>query len=85
MAEMIERLSGKTALVTGASRGIGRAIALRLAREGATVAVHYASGRDEAQAVAAEIADSGGRAFVVESDLSALTGVDAVVGVAAGS
>jgi 3-oxoacyl-[acyl-carrier protein] reductase len=48
-------LEGKTALVTGASRGIGRAIAAELARAGATVVVGYNSGRDEAEAVAAEI------------------------------
>ena len=48
-------LDGKRALVTGASRGIGRAIALELARAGASVVVGYRSGADEAQAVAAEI------------------------------
>jgi 3-oxoacyl-[acyl-carrier protein] reductase len=58
-------LEGKTALVTGASRGIGRAIALELGRAGANVVVGYRSGKDEAEAVAAEI---GGRA--VESDVS---------------
>ena len=58
-------LEGKVALVTGASRGIGRAIALELGRAGAEVVVGYRTGRDEAEAVAAEI---GGRA--VESDVS---------------
>jgi 3-oxoacyl-[acyl-carrier protein] reductase len=58
-------LEGKTALVTGASRGIGRAIAAELARGGATVVVGYHSGREEAEAVAAEI---GGRA--VQADVS---------------
>jgi len=58
-------LEGKTALVTGASRGIGRAIALELARAGATVVVGYRSGRDEGEALAAEI---GGRA--VQADVS---------------
>ena len=57
-------LEGKVALVTGASRGIGRAIALELGRAGAEVVVGYRTGRDEAEAVAAEI---GGRA--VESDV----------------
>jgi 3-oxoacyl-[acyl-carrier protein] reductase len=52
-------LEGKTALVTGGSRGIGRAIAVELGRAGASVVVAYQSGRDEAQAVATEI---GGRA-----------------------
>jgi len=60
-------LEGKTALVTGASRGIGRAIALELGRAGASVVVGYRSGADEARAVAEEI---GGRA--VEADVSSV-------------
>ena len=56
------KLSGKTALVTGASRGIGRASALALARVGAQVLVHYSSGVKEAEAVVAEIRKAGGRA-----------------------
>ena len=59
------RLDGKLALVTGASRGIGRAVALELARAGAEVVVGYRSGKDEAEAVAGEI---GGRA--VQADVS---------------
>jgi 3-oxoacyl-[acyl-carrier protein] reductase len=58
-------LEGKTALVTGASRGIGRAIAVELARAGATVVVGYRTGRDEAETLAREIA---GRA--IEADVS---------------
>jgi 3-oxoacyl-[acyl-carrier protein] reductase len=58
-------LEGKTALVTGGSRGIGRAIAVELGRAGATVVVGYRTGREEAEAVASEI---GGRA--VEADVS---------------
>ncbi len=58
-------LEGKNALVTGASRGIGRAIAVELARAGAAVVVGYRSGKDEADTLAAEI---GGRA--VQADLS---------------
>jgi glucose 1-dehydrogenase len=53
------RLEGKTALVTGSSSGIGQAIALRFAREGADVAVHYHHGGDNARRVAAEIAAMG--------------------------
>ncbi|MHB8648966.1 MAG: 3-oxoacyl-[acyl-carrier-protein] reductase [Gaiellaceae bacterium] len=58
-------LEGKAALVTGASKGIGRAIAVELARGGAAVAVGYRSGREEAEALAAEI---GGRA--IQADVS---------------
>lgn len=62
-------LSGKVALVTGASRGIGRAIALRLARDGALVAVHYGARREAAEATLAAIAAAGGQAFAVGADL----------------
>jgi NAD(P)-dependent dehydrogenase (short-subunit alcohol dehydrogenase family) len=55
--------AGKVALVTGASRGIGRSVAVELARGGARVAVHYASRRDAAEAVARELPGSGHRAF----------------------
>ena len=58
-------LEGKNALVTGASRGIGRAIAAELARAGATVTLSYRTGADEAEALAAEI---GGKA--VQADVS---------------
>src|ERR1700754_807241 len=63
------RLSGKTALVTGASRGIGRASALALAKLGAQVLVHYSSGAKEAEAVVAEIRKAGGRGDAVAADL----------------
>jgi 3-oxoacyl-[acyl-carrier protein] reductase len=68
------KLSGKTALVTGASRGMGRASALALARMGAQVLVHYGSGVKEAEAVVAEIRKAGGRADAVAADLSAPDG-----------
>ena len=67
-------LSGKTALVTGASRGIGRASALALAQAGAQVLVHYGRGAKEAEAVVAEIHKAGGRADAVAADLSAPDG-----------
>jgi 3-oxoacyl-[acyl-carrier protein] reductase len=70
----MKELSGKTTLVTGASRGIGRASALALARAGAQVLVHYASGAKEAEAVVAEISKAGGRADAVAADLSAPDG-----------
>ena len=70
-------LEGKVALVTGGSRGIGRAIALELGRAGAEVVVGYRTGRDEAEAVAAEI---GGRA--VEADVSDPESAKSLVGAA---
>ncbi len=70
----MKELSGKTALVTGASRGIGRASALALARMGAQVLVHYSSGVKEAEAVVAEIRQAGGRADTVAADLAAPDG-----------
>jgi 3-oxoacyl-[acyl-carrier protein] reductase len=71
---MMSNLSGKTALVTGASRGIGRASALALAAAGAQVLVHYSRGASEAEAVVAEIRKAGGRADAVAADLAAPDG-----------
>jgi 3-oxoacyl-[acyl-carrier protein] reductase len=65
----MNKLNGKTALVTGASRGIGRAIALALAQGGAQVLVHYSSNEKEADAVVAEIRKRGGQAEKVGADL----------------
>lgn len=62
-------LEGKTALVTGASRGIGKAIAMRLARDGAFVLCHYGQRREGAEATAAEIGESGGKAAVLGGDV----------------
>jgi 3-oxoacyl-[acyl-carrier protein] reductase len=67
-------LTGKTALVTGASRGIGRASALALAAAGAQVLVHYGRGAKEADGVVAEIRKAGGRADVITTDLAAADG-----------
>ena len=63
-------LSGKTALVTGASRGIGRAIAIMLAEAGARVAVHYGSNAQAAKETVAAIEAGGGTAFTVQADLA---------------
>ncbi len=71
-------LSGKTALVTGASRGIGRASALALAKAGAQVLVHYDTGENEAATVVAEIRQAGGRAEKVAADLRASDGAHAL-------
>jgi 3-oxoacyl-[acyl-carrier protein] reductase len=65
---IMPNLSGKTALVTGASRGIGRASALALAAAGAQVLVHYGRGADEADGVVAEIRNTGGRSETIGAD-----------------
>ena len=72
------KLTGKTALVTGASRGIGRATALALAADGARVLVHYSSAAAEAQAVVAEIEAAGGKATAVGGDLGVADGPHAL-------
>lgn len=63
-------LTGRVALVTGASRGIGKAIALRLASSGATVVVNYRGSEAEAHAVVATITETGGKAIAVQADVS---------------
>ena len=62
-------LSGKTALVTGSSRGIGRACALRLAQSGADVIINYVTSRAAAMEVAAEIDALGRRVYVIKADV----------------
>jgi NAD(P)-dependent dehydrogenase (short-subunit alcohol dehydrogenase family) len=69
-------LRGKTALVTGASRGIGRAIAMRLAKDGALVAVHYGTNQEAAAQTVADIERAGGRAFAVQAELGVPGDVD---------
>ncbi len=64
------KLEGKVALVTGGSRGIGKAICLKYANEGASVAVNYTKGAAEAEAVVMEIQAMGGKALAVQADVS---------------
>ena len=78
MPEPMNKLKGKTALVTGASRGIGRAIALALAQAGAQVLVHYSSNEKEADAVIAAIRKAGGKADKVGIDLRMPDGAHAL-------
>lgn len=66
----LDSLAGKTALVTGASRGIGRAIAFTLGRRGARVAVHYNAASDAAADVVRQIRDAGGEAWSLQADLA---------------
>ena len=68
-------LKGKIALVTGAARGIGRAIAERLAREGAGVAINYTVREDAARKLAAEIESAGGRALAIRADVGRVSEV----------
>lgn len=75
---MTQALSGKTALVTGGSRGIGRAVSLRLASDGARVAVNYRNDKAAADAVVAEITAAGGSAFALCADVGALAAIEAM-------
>jgi len=72
-------LSGKVALVTGASRGIGRAIALELAKHGANVVVNYAGSKNKAEEVVAEIKALGREAYAVQADVADSEAVQAMV------
>lgn len=64
------RFEGKSAIVTGSSRGIGREIALQLAKEGARVVVNYSGSKDKADAVVQVITESGGEAIAIQADVS---------------
>ena len=73
------QLDGKVALVTGASRGIGRAVAIRLAKSGAKIAVNYAGNQAAAEEVKQIIEQNGGEAILVQADISNAESVDAMV------
>jgi 3-oxoacyl-[acyl-carrier protein] reductase len=73
------KLSGQTAIVTGAGRDIGRACAMKLASEGAAVAISYFSSSEGADSAVAEITANGGKAFALQGDLSKESDVDALV------
>lgn len=76
---MSKRLEGKAALVTGGSRGIGAAIAKRLAADGASVAITYTKGADAAASVVKEIERAGGKAIAVQADAADAAAVKAAV------
>ncbi|HKQ38554.1 MAG TPA: glucose 1-dehydrogenase [Verrucomicrobiae bacterium] len=73
-----KKLSGKVAVVTGASKGIGAAIARHLAAEGAAVVVNYASSKVAANDVVSEISKNGGRAVAVQADMSRKTEIESL-------
>ena len=75
----LQRLQGKVAIVTGASRGIGRATALALAMEGAAVVVNYASSREAADRVVAEVEAMGSAAIALPADVSKADQVDSLI------
>lgn len=73
------KLAGQTAIVTGGGRDIGRACAIKLASEGANVAINYFSSSEGADSAVAEITAAGGKAFALQGDLNRQAGVDALV------
>lgn len=73
------KLKNRIAIVTGAARGIGRAIALQLAAAGATVVCNYAASREKAEAVVSEIQAAGGTAFACQADVKNLAAVEKMV------
>lgn len=73
------RFAGRNALVTGASRGIGRAVALGLAKEGANVAINFRSHPEEAEQVATEVRGQGGQAILVQGDVADQAAVEGMV------
>src|SRR5262249_57514863 len=83
-ALMAGKLEGRGALVTGASRGFGRAIALAFAREGARVAVNYLASQRQADEAVAEAKGLGAEAFAIRGDVASEPEARAVIGAAGG-
>ena len=79
LPENLQQLREQVAIVTGASRGIGRAVAIALATEGAKVAVNYARSSEAAQQVVKEITEAGGEAIAIGADVSKTGEVDSLV------
>lgn len=75
---MTGKLTGKVAIITGSSKGIGRAIAQRLAEDGATVVINYARSGDKAEEVVATIKQNGGRAIAVKADMSKIPDIESL-------
>ncbi|HSH24150.1 MAG TPA: SDR family NAD(P)-dependent oxidoreductase, partial [Massilibacterium sp.] len=73
------KLEGKTAVVTGASRGIGRSIALQLAKEGANVVVNYSGNEQKANEVVAEVEQFGRKSIAIQANVSNSEQVDAMI------
>src|ERR1700757_4981317 len=77
--EIMAKLKGKVAVVTGASKGIGAAIAKALGAEGASVVVNYASSKSGADAVVGAIAEAGGKAVAVQGDVSNASAAQGII------
>lgn len=82
--EREDKLAGKAAIVTGGNRGIGKGLALGLAREGADVALSWLSHREEAAAVVAEIRKMGRDAIAIQADMGKVADIEAMVATAVG-
>jgi len=75
----MKKLDGKVAIVTGSSRGIGKAIAMKLAQEGAKVIINYSSSAEKAEAVVKQIQQQGGNAIAIQADMSQIDQIQQLV------